>query len=92
MSGEPEISRPLRPLATISAAYVRGTREAHGMYTFTSSGAAERYPHVSQPHYTLPDGNLDNIKPSCRSSAWKRFVIVQPSFYGTDNSCLLDTL
>lgn len=91
MSGEPEISRPLRPLATISRptfAVPAGAWDVH-VHIF---GAAEPYPHVSQPHYTLPDGNLAQYQALMPIIGMERFVIVQPSFYGTDNSCLLDTL
>jgi 2-pyrone-4,6-dicarboxylate lactonase len=91
MSPEPEISRPLRPLATISRptfAIPAGAWDGH-VHIF---GAAERYPHVSQPHYTLPDGNLAQYQALMPIIGMERFVIVQPSFYGTDNSCLLDTL
>src|ERR1700731_2101394 len=91
MSGEPEISRPLRPLAAISRptfAVPAGAWDVH-VHIF---GAAERYPHVAQPHYTLPDGNLAQYQALMPVIGMERFVIVQPSFYGTDNSCLLDTL
>ena len=57
MSEEPEISRPLRPLETISRPTFTvpgGAWDAH-VHIF---GAEDRYPHVAKPHYTLPDGNL----------------------------------
>jgi 2-pyrone-4,6-dicarboxylate lactonase len=91
MSDEPEISRPLRPLETISRpafAVPAGAWDVH-VHIF---GEAERYPHVSKPHYTLPDGNLAQYRALMPIIGMERFVIVQPSFYGTDNSCLLDTL
>jgi 2-pyrone-4,6-dicarboxylate lactonase len=91
MSEGPEISWPLRPLAAISRptfAVPAGAWDVH-VHIF---GAAERYPHVAQPHYTLPDGNLAQYQALMPIIGTERFVIVQPSFYGTDNSCLLDTL
>jgi 2-pyrone-4,6-dicarboxylate lactonase len=91
MSDEPEISKPLRPLATISRptiAVPTGAWDAH-VHIF---GPAVRYPHVLKPHYTLPDGNLYQYQALMPVIGIQRFVIVQPSFYGTDNSCLLDTL
>src|SRR5260370_28298613 len=91
MSDEPEISRPLRPRETISRttfAVPAGAWDVH-VHIF---GAADRYPHVSKPHYTLPDGNLAQYQALMPIIGMERFVIVQPSFYGTDNSCLLDTL
>lgn len=52
----------------------------------------DRYPHVSRPHYTLPDGPLTKLEGMCDSLRLDRYVIVQSSFYGTDNRCLLDAL
>jgi 2-pyrone-4,6-dicarboxylate lactonase len=91
MSDEPEISRPLRALETISRptiAVPAGAWDVH-VHIF---GPADRYPHVAKPHYTLPDGNLAQYRALMPIIGMERFVIVQPSFYGTDNSCLLDTL
>jgi predicted TIM-barrel fold metal-dependent hydrolase len=55
-------------------------------------GPPERYAHVEKPHYTLPDGTLAQYRSLMPRLGVQRFVIVQPSYYGTDNSCLLDTL
>jgi predicted TIM-barrel fold metal-dependent hydrolase len=54
--------------------------------------AATRYPSVSTPHYTLPDGTLSQLQHMTEVLGLERFVIVQPSYYGTDNSCMLDAL
>jgi 2-pyrone-4,6-dicarboxylate lactonase len=54
--------------------------------------AEARYPKVEKPHYTLPDGNLEKLERMTRVIGMERFVIVQPSYYGTDNSCMLDAL
>jgi len=54
--------------------------------------AAAKYPRVDTPHYTLPDGNLEKLQRMTDVLALQRFVIVQPSYYGTDNSCMLDAL
>jgi predicted TIM-barrel fold metal-dependent hydrolase len=54
--------------------------------------SATRYPSVSTPHYTLPDGTLTQLRHMTEVLGLERFVIVQPSYYGTDNSCLLDAL
>jgi predicted TIM-barrel fold metal-dependent hydrolase len=54
--------------------------------------AATRYPSVSTPHYTLPDGTLRQLQHMTEVLGLERFVIVQPSYYGTDNSCMLDAL
>lgn len=55
-------------------------------------GPADRYPRVDRPHYTLPDGGQDKLHAMCASMGLARYVIVQPSYYGTDNSCMLDAL
>jgi predicted TIM-barrel fold metal-dependent hydrolase len=54
--------------------------------------SATRYPSVSTPHYTLPDGSLSQLQHMTEVLALERFVIVQPSYYGTDNSCMVDAL
>jgi 2-pyrone-4,6-dicarboxylate lactonase len=55
-------------------------------------GPGSRYPSVDMPHYTLPDGNLQQLLHMAQMLTLQRFVIVQPSFYGTDNACMLDAL
>jgi 2-pyrone-4,6-dicarboxylate lactonase len=50
------------------------------------------YPHVSRPHYTFPEATLDQYLAVCAFLGIERMVLVQPSFYGTDNSLLLDAL
>jgi 2-pyrone-4,6-dicarboxylate lactonase len=50
------------------------------------------YPHVAHPHYTFPEATLEHYR---RAAAWlglERMVLVQPSYYGTDNRLLLDVL
>ena len=91
MSEVPLISLPLRPLESLSRPSFEvpaGAWDTH-VHVF---GPEERYPHVAQPHYTLPDGNLVQYRRVMPVIGMQRFVIIQPSFYGTDNSCLLDTL
>jgi len=91
VSEEPFLSLPLRSLETISRpAFLMppGAWDVH-VHIF---GPPERYPHVAKPHYTLPDGTLSQYLSLMPQVGIERFVIVQPSYYGTDNSCLLDTL
>src|SRR5580692_11935777 len=91
MSDEPLLSLPLRPLETIAQPTFLpppGAWDTH-VHIF---GPPERYPHVKKPHYTLPDGTLAQYRSLMPRLGVERFVIVQPSYYGTDNSCLLDTL
>jgi 2-pyrone-4,6-dicarboxylate lactonase len=46
------------------------------------------YPHVPHPHYTFPDGTIDQYLAMTGALGLERMVLVQPSFYGTDNSLL----
>lgn len=88
---EPLVSEPIRPLDTIERPCFdvpAGACDAH-MHVF---GPAERFPRVPHPHYTLPDGRLGHFRELMTILGLERFVIVQPSYYGTDNSCLLDAL
>lgn len=88
---EPLVSQPMRPAQTLARpgfAMPDGAIDAH-MHVF---GPLHRYPSVARPHYTLPDGTLDQYRDVMRVLGLKHFVIVQPSFYDTDNRCLIDTL
>ena len=91
MSEGPLLSLPLRALETLSRPSFRLPSGAWDMHVHIF-GPAERYPHVAQPHYTLPDGTMAQYRNLMPRMGIERFVIVQPSYYGTDNSCLLDTL
>jgi len=85
------ISQPMRAAETLERpafAVPPGACDAH-MHVF---GPLETYPCVARPHYTLPDGTLQQFLRMMPVLGLERFVIVQPSFYGTDNSCLLDAL
>ncbi len=55
-------------------------------------GPQSLYPRVPQPHYTLPDGPPELLDRMTRTLGIQRFAIVQPSYYGTDNRCMLDAL
>jgi len=50
------------------------------------------YPHVPNPLYTFPDGTLDQYLALADVLGIARMVLVQPTFYGTDNSLTLDVL
>jgi 2-pyrone-4,6-dicarboxylate lactonase len=91
MSDEILQSLPMRPLDRVELPRFQvpaGACDAH-MHVF---GPLERYPSVARPHYTLPDGKLSHYLGLMAVLGLQRFVIVQPSFYDTDNSCLLDAL
>ena len=80
--------RPVASLQPPAFAMPPGATDSH-MHAF---GPAERFPHVVKPHYTLPDGTLDHYVSLMPALGLTHFVIVQPSFYGTDNSCLVECL
>lgn len=88
---EPLIPEPMRPLDTVDApafAVPALACDTH-MHVF---GPVSRYPHVPHPHYTVPPGELGHYRGLLGRLGLARFAIVQPSFYGTDNACLLDAL
>jgi 2-pyrone-4,6-dicarboxylate lactonase len=91
MSEEPLLSLPLRALETVSRPTFPMPPGAWDMHVHMF-GPPERYSHVEKPHYTLPDGTLEQYRRLMPQLGIERFVLVQPSYYGTDNSCLLDTL
>jgi 2-pyrone-4,6-dicarboxylate lactonase len=84
-------SKPMRDAQTLTPpafAVPAGACDSH-VHVFE---AAERYPRVDKPHYTLPDGGLKKLQRMAEVMQLQRFVIVQPSYYGTDNRCMLDAL
>jgi len=91
MNDEILTSLPMRPLDSLERprfVVPPGACDAH-MHVF---GPENIYPRVPKPHYTLPDGKLEHYLGLMRVLGIERFIIVQPSFYGTNNSCLLDAL
>lgn len=84
-------SKPMREAGTLTRpafSVPAGACDSH-VHVFE---AAAKYPSVDTPHYTLPDGSLDKLRQMAAVLALRRFVIVQPSYYGTDNRCMLDAL
>ena len=55
-------------------------------------GSADRYPQVAERTYLAGPAPLDELKRRGARHGITRFVIVQPSFYGFDNSATLDAL
>ena len=53
-------------------------------------GDEHRYPWVASRAYSSPPALLERLRAEAAPSGIGRFVIVQPSFYGTDNSATLD--
>jgi 2-pyrone-4,6-dicarboxylate lactonase len=56
-------------------------------------GPAHQYPHVTTDlRYQPPLAPLDDFLTQARRLGLTRFVFVQPSAYGLDNSCMLDAM
>jgi 2-pyrone-4,6-dicarboxylate lactonase len=91
MSNQPLTSTPMREASSLTRARFAmpaGACDSH-VHVF---GPAASYPSVDQPHYTLPDGAPALLERLGDALDIERFAIVQPSYYGTDNSCMLDAL
>jgi len=50
------------------------------------------YPAAPNPQYSFPDGTLQQYLQVCDVLGIERMVLVQPTYYGTDNSLTLDVL
>jgi len=55
-------------------------------------GPLERYPPEHDELYAPPHAPLDDYLDLARRLGLARYVLVQPSIYGTDNRCLLDAM
>ena len=55
-------------------------------------GPPDRYPQVAERTYLADIATLKQLENVSATRAVRRFVIVQPSFYGVDNSLLLESL
>ncbi len=55
-------------------------------------GDPQRYPLIPNRSYTPPEATAEQIKAVGAPERVTRFVVVQPSFYGTDNRLVLDAL
>jgi predicted TIM-barrel fold metal-dependent hydrolase len=55
-------------------------------------GAQSRYEMIADRQYTAPVATVDDLRAHMDRVGLKRAVIVQPSFYGIDNRCLVDSL
>jgi 2-pyrone-4,6-dicarboxylate lactonase len=55
-------------------------------------GPAARYPYGADLRYPPPLAPLDDYLVLARRLGFERFVFVQPSAYGRDNNCMLDTM
>ena len=86
-----EISTPMRAATSLAKPVFDvppGSWDSH-VHVFEPES---QYPSVADPHYTLPDGPLDKLNAMADELGIAHYAIVQPSFYGTDNRCMLDAL
>ena len=72
----------------LGAALPTGACDCH-VHVF---GAAAAFPMVTDRLYTPGPATFEALRTHLAHSGLSRAVVVQPSVYGTDNSCLLDTL
>ena len=89
--GEIWISETLRPANTVTLPpFVLPplTCDSH-MHVF---GPIDRYPPIPNPKYTKPEGSLDDYLAVADRLGIDRMVLVQASFYGPDNRCILDSM
>ena len=84
-------SKPMRDAGTLTRPAFSMPGEACDSHVHVFEATA-KYPSVDAPHYTLPDGSLEKLQRMTGVLGLQRFVIVQPSYYGTDNRCMLDAL
>ena len=55
-------------------------------------GPQERYPYAADLRYKPPHAPLDDYLAHSKELGIERYVFVQPSAYGRDNSCMLDAM
>ena len=55
-------------------------------------GPTDQFPQVVPGSYSAGLAMLESLRAAAEPVGVSRFVIVQPSFYGNDNSCLLEAL
>jgi predicted TIM-barrel fold metal-dependent hydrolase len=55
-------------------------------------GPPSQFPQAAGRSYTAGLATLESLRAVAQPLGVTRYVIVQPSFYGTDNSCLLEAL
>lgn len=76
------------PAHAASAAWPAGACDCHTHVV----GDPQAWPMVADRHYTAGPAPAAALAAHLRACGLQRAVIVQPSFYGTDNGCLLEAL
>lgn len=75
-----------QPKTKVSFAVPRGGCDCH-VHVF---GDPQRYPFWEGRSYTPEPATVEDLRQLLKALRLERVVIVQPSVYGTDNSCTLD--
>lgn len=96
MAGVAALARPIadafataaQPRTPVNFTVPDGTCDSH---TCIVADPAQ-FPFAASRGYTPESASLDEMRAMHRALNIKRVVIVQPSFYGTDNSCTLDVI
>src|SRR5207302_2759508 len=83
-SSLPRIAHAAGPLADMPA----GAIDCHNHIV----GPQAKYPMAAERTYTPPEAPVSQLRALREQLGVARNVIVQPSFYGFDNSCLVDAL
>jgi 2-pyrone-4,6-dicarboxylate lactonase len=55
-------------------------------------GPQSRYPMLADRDYTPPEASVAALRAHLAQLGLSRVVLIQPSFYGADNACLVDAL
>ena len=75
-----------QPRTAVNFSVPRGACDCH-VHVF---GDPAQFPFAAARGYTPPPASADDLRKLHRALRISRVVIVQPSVYGTDNSCTLD--
>lgn len=89
MTVPPLPTTPMRPAESLTRpgfALPAGACDAH-FHTFEPG-----YAHVPEPLYTFPDATLPQYLEAAAALGVERMVVVQPTYYGTDNRLALDVV
>ena len=86
------MTRPCLPEREVTSAPLRrmqpGVTDCH----FHIIGPAERYSYIAERAYTPPDALVPQYQRMAQTLGIERMVVVQPSVYGHDNRCTLDSV
>ncbi len=55
-------------------------------------GAQSQFPMIADRQYTAPVATVEDLRAHMARVGLQRAVVIQPSFYGVDNRCLVDSL